>query len=241
MDPTLAEIFERYVNAVKPGNPARIANPLLRLQSSGFWHLRARPGRESFLAKIPANGGDDSKFLRENVEFVYLDDALYLLLLDEHSRKELAICLIEAWFPDRRAEVEAVLNTGQQEFKYEQETVRNPQQTGSSPPPEFSEKVRRAAFRRGVLDAYDHSCAATGDRFLMLGSLTLLEAAHIRPFSESYDDRIVNGMALSPGGDRKLMDLDGEKILIPRDKAFLPATEVLEWRLEKFREVDRQR
>ena len=268
VDPTLVEIFERYVNAVKPGNPARIANPLLRLKSSKFWHLQPKPGRD--IGKPPANGGDDPKFLKENAEFAYLDEELRALLMDERNRKELINLLIDTWFPDRRAAVEAVINTGQQEFEYEQKAVRNPVQIEEPTVLKVSEKIRGAAFRRGVLDAYDHSCAATGDRFLMLGSLTLLEAAHIRPFSESYDDRIVNGMALSPtyhramdrhliapgpdlvwhvsstldkrlGGDRKLLELEGEKILVPRKKDFLPAAEVLEWRLEKFREVDRQR
>ena len=57
---------------------------------------------------------------------------------------------------------------------------------------------RTAAFRRIVLEAYDYRCAATGWRVLIPGGTTLIEAAHIVPFADSFDDNPRNGMALTP-------------------------------------------
>lgn len=56
---------------------------------------------------------------------------------------------------------------------------------------------RDAAFRRVVLEVYDYTCAACGER-LLLGQDMLVEAAHIIPFSVGRNDKPTNGLALCP-------------------------------------------
>ena len=46
-------------------------------------------------------------------------------------------------------------------------------------------------FRIGVTDAYDRACAVTTEH-----SLPVLEAAHIRPYSEGGEHRVSNGLLL---------------------------------------------
>ncbi|GAA4406600.1 hypothetical protein GCM10023187_26220 [Nibrella viscosa] len=54
-------------------------------------------------------------------------------------------------------------------------------------------KVRlgQGAFRLSVMDAYQKRCAITGEK-----TLPVLEAAHIKPFSESGPNQIINGLLL---------------------------------------------
>jgi putative restriction endonuclease len=106
---------------------------------------------------------------------------------------------------------------------------------------------------------YDYRCAATGLR-LLLNDIAMVEAAHIRPFSDSGDDDPRNGLALtpdmhwamdafliSPGPDymwhvtrqldtripdhKILTDLDGKALFLPREQRMYPRRDVLEWRL----------
>jgi putative restriction endonuclease len=49
-----------------------------------------------------------------------------------------------------------------------------------------------------VLEVYDYTCAACGIRLLLSSDLSLVEAAHIIPFSVTRNDRRTNGLALCP-------------------------------------------
>jgi putative restriction endonuclease len=52
-------------------------------------------------------------------------------------------------------------------------------------------RVGQGAFRCLVTEAYGRACAITGDH-----TLPVLEAAHIRPYSESGPHRVANGLLL---------------------------------------------
>ena len=52
-------------------------------------------------------------------------------------------------------------------------------------------RLGQGSFRIGVLDVYGRACAVTHEH-----SLPALEAAHIKPFAEGGDHRIVNGLVL---------------------------------------------
>lgn len=52
-------------------------------------------------------------------------------------------------------------------------------------------RLGQGIFRIGVMDAYDRACAITSEH-----SLPVLEAAHIRPYSEEGEHRVSNGLLL---------------------------------------------
>ena len=56
--------------------------------------------------------------------------------------------------------------------------------------------IRKASFRRGVLDAYDHRCAFTGTLLIKDGRAEV-EAAHLMPVAEHGPDVVQNGIALA--------------------------------------------
>ena len=55
--------------------------------------------------------------------------------------------------------------------------------------------MRDQGFRKAIVVFYDHRCALCGIRILTLEGHTIVEAAHIVPWSESRDDRPKNGLA----------------------------------------------
>ena len=53
---------------------------------------------------------------------------------------------------------------------------------------ERKKKVRDQGFRRAIITLYSHRCALCGIRMLTPEGHTIVEAAHIKPWSISYDD-----------------------------------------------------
>lgn len=76
----------------------------------------------------------------------------------------------------------------------------------------LNKKIRDAAFRDLVLDAYDSTCAVTGLRIVNGGGKAEAQAAHIWPVASGGPDEIQNGIALSATAhwlfDRHLISLD---------------------------------
>jgi putative restriction endonuclease len=64
------------------------------------------------------------------------------------------------------------------------------QQVKESPAPgeDYQALVRDQGFRRAVVRIYDHRCAFCGLRLLTSDGRTVVDAAHIVPWSASHDD-----------------------------------------------------
>ena len=84
-------------------------------------------------------------------------------------------------------------------------------------------KLRDAAFRRQVREAYDFKCAVTGLRIFNGGGRPEVQAAHIWPVAEGGPDVVENGLALSGTAhwlfDRHLISLtDDYRLLVSHNK-----------------------
>ena len=76
-------IEERYVNKLEEWQPEKtpLKYPFFHLEGDGFWHLKWK-------TTPPSKGVSPSaKFLRENTEYAFFDNALWDLLQDEEARK----------------------------------------------------------------------------------------------------------------------------------------------------------
>jgi putative restriction endonuclease len=120
-------------------------------------------------------------------------------------------------------------------------------------PVSIEPRLGQGSFRLAVLDAYDRACAVTTEH-----SLPVLEAAHIRPYSQGGPHAVSNGLPLRRDLHRlfdlgfvtvrpdltfavstKLRDeyangrvyyaLAGRKIAVPRRSADRPDASALEW------------
>lgn len=122
--------------------------------------------------------------------------------------------------------------------------------------------LRSASFKRLVPMIYDFGCAASHWRLTSSSDVSMIDACHIVPFSESYDDTITNGIALAPtmhrafdrglisisddylvliannfneeGLDWSIRRLRGKQILLPKNTNHWPGKENLRWHREQF-------
>lgn len=195
--PDLGETFTLYWSRiVPPDQRGNIALPFFHLKSDGFWHLIAQPGKEEILAATQKVAS--VTHLRELVLGAKLDDELFSLFRDEESRNVLRAVLIDTYFApelQRGLLEQSTINT--EAFTYSEELLEQVRQHGQATAlDELKPAVRDQGFRRAVVMAYDHRCALCGIRVLTADGHTVIDAAHIIPWSYSHNDDPRNGMAL---------------------------------------------
>ena len=256
----LLETFNTYWSLVMPvGSKTTMAHPFPRLQTDGFWHRIANPGYDSDknynISSMPK--------LREIYSGAKLDDELFQYLCNSATREQLRATIIHTYFVSeiRPALVEqGVVNLAA--FRYSQELLIEFKETekvwGESEDSDKKQKIRDQGFRKVIVRIYDHRCALCGIRMLTPEGHTIVEAAHIKPWHKSYDDRPINGLALcrlchwsfdeglmSVGKnyevlvsnrvrtDRNIpghmMTLTGRPIFRPEDEVYWPGLENIEW------------
>lgn len=124
-------------------------------------------------------------------------------------------------------------------------------------PSVYLPRLGQGIFRVQVLDAYGRACAVTGEH-----SLPVLEAAHIRPFSQGGAHRVDNGLALRTDlhrlfdkgyvtvdeqrrfivgrrlkeefeNGRSYYGLHGHPVHLPKQQSFHPSATALAWHREQ--------
>ncbi|MFU8858738.1 MAG: HNH endonuclease, partial [Deferrisomatales bacterium] len=200
LSPDLVEVFSLYWSRVMPRDRRGIpVYPFFHLRSDGFWHLVPRPGKEEILQATTTVSSANR--LRELVRGARLDEELFALLLDPESREVLRAAVLEQYFaPEVRPALLAQAQVNVQAYRYSLDLLdaaRSEPFGGASlaaealPPP-----ARDQGFRRAVVTAYEHRCSFCGIRMTTPDGHTVVEAAHIVPWSESRNDDPRNGLAL---------------------------------------------
>lgn len=198
LTPELGEMFVTYWKLVMP--PDRVANlslPFFHMKNDGFWHLIPYPGQESVLEAIRQIAGMAE--LRRTVIGAQLDEGLYQLICAEGLRNALRSAIIQHYF--HPAVHERLLEQGQvnmMAFQYSQALLTGARSGGISTIQDADQKpaVRDQGFRRAIVTAYDHRCVLCGIRLLTNEGLTVVNAAHIVPWSVSHNDDPRNGLCL---------------------------------------------
>ena len=205
LTPELGELFDIYWSMVRPMGRDRgnVVTPFFHLRSEGFWHLQARPGHEGYVENVGTI--QSATKLQETVFGAKLDDDLYDLLCVEESREALRRVLLETYFaPEVGARLLAQSYQNLEASRYGEELLQRAKKTlkeeGHATPvhvtPEPAEAVRDQGFRRAIVRAYEHRCAMCGLRIRTADGHTVIDAAHIIPWSESQNDDVRNGLAL---------------------------------------------
>jgi len=214
--PELIAAFKAYCQLLSPGpeySTCPFQLPFFHLQSSRFWHLHARPGRELVLTS--SKSVRSFGHLRDVIAYATLDVPLWELLLQPGTREEIRQALLVRYFPltrhyfRPRAGQEKLDELGRQMLE-EPPAVYNQVVDVAD---ETEVLVRSAVFSREVLRAYQSTCAVSGLQLVSTtGAAPLLDACHIMPWSVRRDDSIGNGLALCPNlhraFDRHLFWLD---------------------------------
>jgi putative restriction endonuclease len=262
--PELGELFSKYWHLLMPlDRHGNMALPFFHLRSSGFWHLVPVSGQEALLEGI--RQVDTLSQLHKLILGAKLDDDLFQLLQVEEPRNALRTTLIQTYFvPEYHA---ALLQQGSihlQAYLYSQELLKKarPQvKETAAEGTEYQTNIRDQGFRRAIVKIYDHRCAFCGVRMLTVDGHSVVDAAHIIPWSNSHNDDPRNGMALCRlchwtfdeglmgvsakytmllSGELRdpsnflgyLLTLESRPILGPQDPAFMPDPKSLSWHRE---------
>ena len=195
----LVGTFNLYWSRIMPpGFKTSMAYPFPRLKTDGFWHLIPNPGYEGII--------DDMQFssmtrLREVCAGAKMEDELFQLMCNLETREQLRAVLISTYFTEEIHPVlydQGVINYEANEYSKVllkvaediESFVKGENRT------EQKEKIRDQGFRKAIINLYNHRCAICGIRMLTPEGHTIVEAAHVIPWSQSQDDNPTNGMAL---------------------------------------------
>jgi putative restriction endonuclease len=262
--PELGETFASYWACVMPPErQGNLALPFFHLRSSDFWHLLPQPGQEGALQAIGSIGALSQ--LKKIILGATLDEELYTLLQTEESRNTLRVALLETYFsPEGQSALLNQVALNASAFTYSQELIdkaRHKIKEIALEPVEGYQVVRDQGFRRAIVRIYQHRCAFCGVKLITVDGHSVVEAAHIIPWSITHNDDLHNGMALcklchwvfdeglmavsrryqlqvssemrvTTNMPGHLVTLDSRPILGPEEPALLPSLDALAWHRE---------
>ncbi|MBE9079162.1 HNH endonuclease [Romeria aff. gracilis LEGE 07310] len=232
LSPELIATFLKYwTHFGSEKHRSNIALPFFHLQGDKFWHLMPNPGFEATVSSQSKLSGLNS--LKDAIKYAYFDDALFHLLEESKTRQELIGILSDAWFKDKEQQISQLLQYDEFEdiqlklfdsggVVYSTEELKDDQRTF----------VRSAAFRKIVVSLYEQRCALCRLK-IIVGNQTIVDGAHIMPFSEFRDDRFDNGLALCKNHhwafDHGWFGIsDRYQIVIPPDRFYEEAPNALQ-------------
>lgn len=152
-------------------------NPFFYLQTQGFWQAWI----EQENRRLPLQ---TTPFVNQiGKVFARFTDGFEHLAAIPATRQLLREALVSRYFPHLRGDHTPVVDSS---FSLSL-VADEPVEYGRSP-----------AFRRLILDIYDHQCAACGLRIRLASGndVSFIDAAHLIPFAASRNDHPTNGLAL---------------------------------------------
>ena len=194
----LVDTFNTYWTAIMPpGSTTSMTYPFSRLKTDGFWERIPKPGYDP---NVEYNVKSMAR-LREMYVGAKMDDELFGYLCNPETRERLRAVLINTYFvPEVRPLVEKQGKINYDAYQYSQTLLKmaepETQYGEGRGEDDFQERVRDQGFRKAIVSLYEHRCALCGIRMLTPDGHTVVEAAHIKPWSEGHDDRPTNGLAL---------------------------------------------
>jgi putative restriction endonuclease len=266
----LIEAFYRYWETVMGSDrKTTIALPFYHLKSEPFWNLKYRAGEE------PLNYSPSLGVLIERVAYAEMDEDLYALMHSPEGRSAIIHSILVTYFD---TEYHSLIETIQQDQKaiysysdYILAKVAEPFEAyheGKSVDSRWQKRrVREAGFGLTIRKNYDHRCAICRSKIQTEKGTSLVDGAHIIPWSKSYNDDPRNGLALCKSHhwmfDQYLLTIepdsyqimisnwlrnegeyventlswDGEDLLIPDDQKLVPSEIALKDHFVRFNEL----
>lgn len=199
LTPEFCETFTLYwARVMPPERRSNIAMPFFYLTSEGFWHLVPYPEKGSELQAIIENNIPLTTVtkIKEVAMGAKLDDELFGLLKVKEWRDILRSVLVEKYFSPKAERIlleQSQLND--EAYRYSLELLK--EELGiKANPNEIKPAVRSQGFRLAIVKTYAHRCTTCGIKILTADGHTIVEAAHIIPFSISKNDDPQNGLCL---------------------------------------------
>jgi len=195
----LNELFNLYWRRIIPlGQSSSIAFPFSRLDQEPFWELVPQTGKTITPAII--NNTSSVTYLRRYALGARLDEGLFRIMQTGEGREALREALLQSCFSaDAQVMLREQSVINREAFDYSrilEEKSHLPMVMEIVEADNYRSAARDQGFRRIVIKAYDHRCALCGVRIITPEQHTVVDAAHIVPWSRSRNDDIRNGMAL---------------------------------------------
>ena len=183
------ELIQRYRDYIMvvggPRDTARIQYPFWFLCSDRIWQIFDKSGEPVCSPDNIMGRGPSIRRLRAMMSHASLDSELFEFLQRPPEQALLRNAIISRYFPGHRDPLQAL---HQQYLQAETIAADDPGKYEKDP-------ARSQAFARTIKEVYDYRCAACGVR-VRFRELALVDACHLIPFSESFNDHPTNGMAL---------------------------------------------
>ena len=179
--PNLVVRFLNYsaITADRWPGKLKIGMPFFFLSSQGLWKSFDQNMKEATV---------DSVFVNE------INEGLYKLCQDAAFRTKARMILISTYFSDsEKVALFAAVGLGSHRDAAIARSVVNEVDEAK----EAESKGRSTRFRTNVVIKYYRTCALTGYRCDTIDGASIVDAAHIVPFSLVQNDDIDNGLALS--------------------------------------------
>lgn len=265
----LVALFKSNWSAlVTSAHDCRISYPFFYMKSEKFWSLKPKSG----YLDIDKMGSLVKSFDRLNAVVAYaeIDHELAQLMMDKASNLTLLHFLLEEYFPESKTNYNPPSNTNLFDGLAHDFLNEPPGEYQLKTKQLIAEKADEEVFLRGnifkrlIPKVYDNRCCISGMRIDTTYNISMIDACHIVPFSENYDDSVTNGIALCPNlhrafdrgliaitpdyevnvsdqfledGDYLMKKYDGKRINLPTNQKYWPSQENLEWQLGNiFRE-----
>lgn len=243
------------------------AMPFYHLRTEGFWKLIAKSGFENTIqSKIAMRSFSN---LQAAINYAEIDPELFILLKNKENREILKYAVLEKYFSHSKNKFsdanssDYLLNIKNQILNENSEKYRTKllklEKELKSDSFEEEKYLRSNIFKRQIPIVYENACAISGLQINATFNVSLIDACHIIPFSNSYNDTITNGISLTPtlhrAFDRGLISIDnnycviisdkfnennieskysinqfnGKEIKLPKNKEFYPNLDNLKW------------
>ncbi len=235
----------------------------LHKERSEIWKLVPKYGYEAIIGMKESISSLTE--LNNMVAYAKLDDDLFTCMQNEDSNNILQYYLLDQYFPETKERykvnsieyldlfnhIESKILT-EAPFDYAKEIKKLIEEKN-----EEEVFLRGSLFKREIPRIYNNTCCISGMRINTNLNISMIDACHIVPFSESYDDTITNGIALCPNLHRafdrgliavdsnykvvvsntfkedesnySILGFDGKEILLPRLKDYFPLLVNFEW------------
>ena len=194
IDLYLRETWSELWSCLDYPHPGPIYLPFYHMKSDGFWHIE-------YNEKADHGQPRSVKQINKRIKRVYLDPSVISFFKDEQIRKELINTLLNAGYFSAQeiANLTQKIKDIDDSFVYQEKLQRLVDN-------EFRERPtidhyglppsRDPAFRRLVLGAYDETCAICQMKLENSLGISIIDAAHILPFSQFHNDDVRNGLSL---------------------------------------------
>lgn len=180
------------------------ALPFYHMNSEPFWKLIPNVGCEKWVESKSSMRSLNN--LSIAVQYALIDNELSSLLLFPENRDVLKLTLLDKYFHETKSNYgsngnddllsTSILHDNSVEYKRKIIELKNQIDENA-----FQEEIfiRGGLFKREVPKIYNNTCAISGLRLTsVVSNVSMIDACHIIPFSESYDDTLTNGIALCP-------------------------------------------